>query len=171
MSKYDIPRKDADENTLESNMGYNLFKIVASLIALAHPDNLNIINSQLYLELHVALGTSKAPQELFANKLFMHINCAPKLWTLASDNACIFLTLLRDCGSGFSASMDLIGDILIEVLDTDSDAELRLKTFYVLANLFSQKDVLFSQAENVTTFMEKLVLGKKILHFKRMLLN
>ncbi|ENN76488.1 hypothetical protein YQE_06941, partial [Dendroctonus ponderosae] len=159
MSKYDIQRTDTDEETLEANMGYSLFKIVTSLIALAHPDNLNIINSQLYSELHAALGTSKTPQELFANQLFMHINCAPKLWTLASDNACIFLTLLRYCGSGFSASMEVIGDILIEVLDTDSDAELRLKTFYLLADLFSQKEALFSQAENVNPFMEKLVLG------------
>lgn len=148
------------EPNKETDTGYNLFKIITTLIALKDPDHTDMLTSKLYEELADALHLSSKEVLLeFSNKLFVHINTTPKLWTTVTESACIFLTLLAECEEAFGINLDIIADILIEILDTETDAEMRLKTFYVLATVFEKKDVIFKRAQDLTPFLEKLIMG------------
>lgn len=53
----------------------------------------------------------------------------------------------------------MIGDILIKTLDTDADAESRLKTFMALSTALENKDVVFKNAKDLNSFLEVLISG------------
>ncbi|XP_030754377.1 dynein assembly factor 5, axonemal [Sitophilus oryzae] len=139
--------------------GYHLFKIITSLMSLKDPNNAEELTIKLYEYLAKCLGFSDTEECLlkYSNELFIHINTSPKSWTVMTDNACIFLCLLEECQTAFGVNLDIISEILIKVLDNETDAELRLKTFYSLASVFENKDIIFQKAENLTSFLEKLI--------------
>lgn len=147
------------EPGIEDTTGYNLFKIITALISLRDPENSEILCSNLYEELAQTLGLQDKSSVFvkYSNKLFVHVNISPKLWTVVNEQACIFLTLLSESDDAFGVNLDIIGDILVELLDTETNAEMRLKTYYVLATVFEKKYVIFSRSEDLTSFLEQLV--------------
>lgn len=141
-----------------STTGYNLLKIIISLISLKHQDNNEEINTILIEKLAMVLNIST--EELwtkYTNDLLNHVNNEPKSWTSVSDSACIFQTILTECGSCFGQNLPIIGDILTQSLDCDVDAELRLKLFCTLANCFENKSITFKGAEDLNDFFHKLI--------------
>ncbi|CAG9767080.1 unnamed protein product [Ceutorhynchus assimilis] len=145
--------------TKDTNTGYNIFKIITSLISLKDPENVDVLTPNLYEELAQSLQLPTKTDVLikYSNKLFNHINQEPKLWTPVTEQACIFLTLLAECDEAFGINLDTIADILSQVLDGETEAEMRLKTFFVLAKVFENKDVIFKQATDLNDFLEKLI--------------
>ncbi|XP_050298226.1 dynein axonemal assembly factor 5 [Anthonomus grandis grandis] len=150
--------KKFDSNP-ESTISYNLFKIVTTLISLRSCDNSDIITEKLYEELAHSLGfTGKADLMISsANKLFNHLNNNPKLWTPISENACIFLTLMSEIDLALGVNLDIIGVILSEVLDNQTDAELRLKVFHSLTIVFEKYGGVLVNDEHFVGFLEKLI--------------
>lgn len=59
----------------------------------------------------------------------------------------------------FGENLDIIGDILTETMDTEADAEARLKTFVALSTALENKDKIFKNAKDLNGFLEKLVSG------------
>lgn len=55
--------------------------------------------------------------------------------------------------------MDIIGVILTKTLDTEADAESRLKTFVALSAALDNKDKIFKNAKYLNGFLETLVTG------------
>ncbi|XP_060523147.1 dynein axonemal assembly factor 5 isoform X2 [Cylas formicarius] len=139
----------------EDNAGYNFFKIITTLISLKDPENVDI-NLQLYEDLATLLDLANKA-DLFCrymNPLLLHINKSLKCWTAITDNACIFLTLISESNDAFATNQEILGDMLHEVLDSESDAELRLKVFYTLATLFDHKRDIFRNSDG---FFENLI--------------
>lgn len=62
-------------------------------------------------------------------------------------------------GEAFGENLDIIADILVKTLDTETDAEARLKTFVALSVAFENKDKIFKNAKNLNEFLEKIVSG------------
>lgn len=69
------------------------------------------------------------------------------------------LIIANILGQGFGENLDIIGDILIKTLDTEADAESRLKTFVALSTALENKDKIFRNATDLNDFLEKLVSG------------
>lgn len=53
---------------------------------------------------------------------------------------------------------------MIKSLDTDADAEARLKTFMALSTALENKDVVFKNATNLNSFLEVLISGMFVYH-------
>lgn len=134
----------------EDTTAYNLFKICVTIIALKHPDNKDLITSDIFDE---------ELWSLYTGQLLTHIHRNVSLWTTYTDEECIFVTILLEAGQAFGENLDIIGQILIEQLDVENDGEVRLKTLHVLANVFEQKDMIFRSADGLTNFLEKLIKG------------
>lgn len=148
------------ENRSKST-GYNLFKISVTLLSLRHPDAVEGIFLEVFEDVKVALDlqSTNILWKLFTQPLLKHINTNPKIWTTVTDNACIFLTILCNSKEAFGENLDHIQLILNELFDTEADAELKLKTLYILANVFEEKDVFLRDAVNLTPFLEKIFKG------------
>lgn len=140
---------------------YNLFKIYVSVISLRHPDNKDRITTDLFHELtkKVDLNGTKELWSLYTGPLLQHIHKNVSLWTTVTDEECIFVTILLESREAFGENLDVIGDILIEQLNVENDAEARLKTFHVLATVFEQKEIIFQSTTGLTEFLERLITG------------
>lgn len=149
------------KGTIDST-AYNLFKISVTLISLKHPDNKEKITSDIFDELTKKLHLNDTNElwSLYTGQLLQHIHRNVSLWTTVTDEECIFVTILLESRAAFGENLDVIGDILIEQLNVENDAETRLKTFHVLATVFEQKEIIFQNAAALTEFLERLITGK-----------
>ncbi|CAG9865292.1 unnamed protein product [Phyllotreta striolata] len=148
------------DNGTEGEAGYCLFKISTSVFALKHADNAEKIrDSDVMDRLKDCLKLESVQElyDLYAGRLLRHVNRNPELWTIVSEEECLFLSLLSHVNEAFGRNLDVIGEILSLSLDTQCDAESRLKIFYVLAGVFENKEAVFGRAENRAEFLEKLV--------------
>ncbi|KAG5899350.1 hypothetical protein JTB14_036839 [Gonioctena quinquepunctata] len=143
----------------ENSTGYYLFKIIVTTLSLKHPDNEAQLNDSTFDSLKTALNQNDAQDlwTLYTGTLLNHINKNPKVWTTVTDQACIFLTIVGQSNEAFGLNLDVIGDILSEVLDTQCEAEMRLRTFYVLASAFEKKEIIFKKSKDLTKFLEGLI--------------
>ncbi|XP_028155551.1 dynein axonemal assembly factor 5 [Diabrotica virgifera virgifera] len=144
----------------EDLTGYYLFKIAISIFALKHPENNDKIKDEEVLDAitkALRLENSQQLWSLYSPKVLNHINKNPNLWVTVSEEECIFLTVLTNMKESFGQNLEVIKDILVQALDTECDAESRLKIFYVLATLFEKKDIIFANGQEITGFLEKLV--------------
>lgn len=141
-----------------------MFKICVTLLSLRHPENKEKIGTNIFEELTKAvdLNGSKELWSLYTGRLLKHINRNVKLWTTVTEEECIFVTILLECGEAFGENLNLIGDILVEQLDVENSAETRLKTFHILATVFEQKELIFCNTHGSTEFLERLIQGKII---------
>lgn len=146
----------------ERQVNYNLFKIITCLVALVHSKNADIISPALYEQLKLEV---KDDAHNFSGDLYREIfDREPRLWTATSDDACIFITLLRQI-SPFTLpeNIEVITGILKEVLSNDTDAMLRLNLFRELAACFQNKDLMLNVMQmnlpKVSRHLEKLIKG------------
>ncbi|XP_019867844.2 dynein axonemal assembly factor 5 isoform X2 [Aethina tumida] len=154
----EISKKYEPEPSWE-NTSYYLFKVIVILLALRDRENEELISSDLFEHLAKDLHL-KDDQELwnkYTRQLLQDINIEPKLWTKITDECCIFLTILTECHEAFGKNLDLISEILLGALNTEADGEQRLNTLFHLSEVFNDKDKLFKNTENVTPFLEKLI--------------
>lgn len=146
----------------EREVNYNFFKIVTCLIALVHPENTELISPELYEQLELDI---KDEANNFSGDLYREIcDREPRLWTATSDDACIFITLMRRTSSfTFPANIKVITGILKEVLSNETDPMLRLNVFRELAGCFQNKDLLLNVMKinlpKVSKQLEKLIKG------------
>ncbi|CAG9815936.1 unnamed protein product [Phaedon cochleariae] len=142
-----------------NSTGYYLFKIIVIQLSLKHPEIDGKIIEDVLDELRASLELkyNREMWDLYTGRLLTEIGDNPRIWTTVSDHECVFLTVLSRCEEAFGKNLDAIGNILREVLDTEGDAESRLKTFYVLATVFEKKDVIFKDAVGLAVFLEKLI--------------
>lgn len=120
---------------------YNIFKIVTCLIALAHSENEDQISLQTYEDLELDDGDNAYN---FSGDLYREIlKHEPRLWTETSDEACIFITLLRrTSGSTLPGNIEVITAILKEIMSNDTDAMLKINVLRELAACLQKKNVL-----------------------------
>lgn len=112
----------------------------------------------------LAMHNTSTLWKLYTEPLLRHININPGIWTTASENACIFLTILCNSGEAFGGNLKHIQLILNELFSTEADTELKLKILYILANVFQEKNVFLRNAINLTSFLEKMLNGMYIEH-------
>ncbi|XP_044759585.1 dynein axonemal assembly factor 5 [Coccinella septempunctata] len=142
----------------DSLVGYHLFKILITTIALRDVDNTHI-GLHLLENLSTTLNMDNT-QELwntFLRRLLEEINVDPSAWTMVTTQGCIFELVLTDSGEAFGKHSDYILLILKEVLDTNTDPECRLKMFLALTVAFEAKDVTLKDSNNLTQFFEELI--------------
>lgn len=144
------------------HVGYYLFKIILSLVSLRHPDVIEEININLLEDLREAVGFENSSDTwlMYTDKILEHIHRNVNLWTPVTDELCIFSTILLHSNQAFGKNLKSIGSILTEALDSQCNAEMRLKIFYDLAVTFENKEVIFTKAHNPTLFLENLIQGK-----------
>lgn len=141
-------------------MGYHLFKILASLLALKDTENIEI-TPELFVELYRIL---KMPDlhtlwNSFLGRLLTHIKTDPLAWTVVTPQRCIFEIILLESREAFGEYLGPIGDILVATLDPAADPESRLKTFWALSTAFENKTVIFEKAKDLGGFFNRLILG------------
>lgn len=141
---------------------YNLFKILTCLIALAHSENGDQISLQTYEDLEVDDGDG------YSGDLYREIlNHKPRLWTESSDEACIFITLLRRTSwLTLWKNIEVITAILKEIMSNDTDAMLKINVLREFAACLQNDSVLLDamklEFSTVMKSMKKLMEG--ILH-------
>nr|CAI5857256.1 unnamed protein product [Callosobruchus analis] len=145
----------------KNNTGYYLFKIVVTLLALRHIENKEKITISLIDNLKDTLQVKSCKDiwYLYTGRLLQNIKMNPETWTPVTDEACIFLTTMELCDEAFGENLEVIGDMLVKLLDTETDAEMRLKAFYILANIFERKAVTIEKSSEATLFLERMIKG------------
>lgn len=140
---------------------YNLFKVVVTLLSLRHPDSTEDVFLEIFegVKDALALQNTAILWKLYTQPLLKHINTNPEIWTTVNDNACIFLTILCKSREAFGENLGHIQLILNKLFDKETDDEMKLKTLYILANVFQERDVFLKNAANLTTFLEKMLSG------------
>ncbi|VEN39068.1 unnamed protein product, partial [Callosobruchus maculatus] len=143
----------------KNDTGYYLFKIVVTLLALRHIGNKEKITISLMDDLKDTLKVEshKDIWSLYTGRLLQNVQKNPETWTPVTDEACIFLTTIELCDEAFGENLELIGDILVKLLDIETDAEMRLKAFYILANVFERKGVTIEKSPEATQFLERMI--------------
>ncbi|XP_018576048.1 dynein assembly factor 5, axonemal [Anoplophora glabripennis] len=138
---------------------YNLFKIAVTLLSLRHPDTAEEIFLEVFDDIKITLDlqSTNILWKLYTQPLLKHININPKIWTTVTDNACIYLTILCHSKEAFGENLEYIQSILNELFDPEADAEMKLKTLYVLANIFEEKGVFLRNTVDLTPFFENMV--------------
>lgn len=142
----------------ESNVGYHLFKILVTTIALRDIENTHM-GINLLENLRTTLNMENVTElwSSYLKKLLKEINIDPSVWTLVTTQCCIFELVLTESGEAFGEHLDDILPILKEVLDTNTDAECRLKMFLALTVAFEAKDTTLKKSSNLTQFFEEVI--------------
>ncbi|KAL3274530.1 hypothetical protein HHI36_015912 [Cryptolaemus montrouzieri] len=146
------------EETESSQVGYHLFKVLVSTIALRDLENTHItINLLEKLGETLNMESCKQLWSDYLGMLLNEINVDPKSWTMVTSQGCIFELILTESGEAFGENLEDILSILKEVLDTSTDPECRLKIFLALTVAFENKDVTFKNSKNLSHFFEELI--------------
>ncbi|KAK9883614.1 hypothetical protein WA026_001787 [Henosepilachna vigintioctopunctata] len=141
-----------------SEVGYHLFKIMLSAIALRDVENMHI-NIELLDKLSIALNLESTEKlwQIYLKKLLKEINADPASWTMFTAQCCLFDVILSSSGVALGENLNDVLSILREVLDTSTDAECRLKIFLALTVAFEHKETTFKNSTNLAQFFEQLI--------------
>lgn len=175
MKKYQIDTSD---------FGKHLFTILVTLISLKDPENICIdISCMQKLTKVLGMDSNNELWSKYCGVLLNDIKKDPKSWTLVSAERCIFETIVLESGNynlqtymykeiitfsslfvfveeAFGQNLRIIAEILVNALDTEADAESRLKIFMALTTVMDNKQVMFKNAnEDLAVFLETLVTG------------
>ncbi|CAH1977312.1 unnamed protein product [Acanthoscelides obtectus] len=144
---------------IKDNTGYYLFKIIVTLLALRHNENKEKITESLMDDLRDTLKVDSCKDiwSLYTGRLLQNVQKNPESWTPVTDEACIFLTTIELCDEAFGENLEPVSNILEKLLDTEADSEMRLKTFYVLANIFERKCITFEKSPDAAQFLNRLI--------------
>ncbi|KAJ8911640.1 hypothetical protein NQ315_005985 [Exocentrus adspersus] len=143
------------DKTASNTTGFNMFKAVVTLLSLRHPDIEEDMFLKVLEDIAVCLDVKDSDLlwRLYTLRLLEHINNTSTIWTITSDNACMFLTILYNSKGTFLENWKCIEVILNKVFDNETDAELKLKTLCILADIFQEKDMLLKDTENLNLFL------------------
>lgn len=149
----------------EQDIGKYLFTVIVTLVSLRDVENNMSIDIALLDDLCKTLNLNSRYElwNKYVGYLLNNINKDPKSWMVVTAERCIFETVLLESGEAFGENLETIAEILIKTLDTEADAEARLKTFIALSTAFENKDTIFKNASNINTFLEVLISGKFLL--------
>ncbi|KRT85897.1 HEAT domain-containing protein [Oryctes borbonicus] len=142
-----------------SDFGKHLFTILITLISLKDAENVSIDASHLQkLSEVLNLESKHELWKKYCGFLLTSIKKDPKSWTAVSAESCIFETILLQSEEAFGENLPILGEILVNALDMDVDAECRLKTFIALTTAMDNKQIIFKNAEEeLSQFLETLV--------------
>ncbi|GJQ73535.1 hypothetical protein Trydic_g13886 [Trypoxylus dichotomus] len=142
-----------------SDFGKHLFTILVTLISLKDVENEFIDISHLEkLSEALHLDNKYELWGKYCEYLLKSIGKDPKSWTVVSAERCIFETILFQSEEAFGENLPLLGEILVNALDIEVDAESRLKTFIALTTVMDNKQIIFKNARgDLPQFLETLV--------------
>lgn len=162
----------------ENITGLHLFTILVTVVSLRNIDN-ESIDISLLDNLTKTLNLSST-QDLwckYTRNVLIALNKDPQAWLVVTPERCILETVLMESGAVYKIgnsfvdfilhtlgealgeNLDIIGEILTKTLDTEADAEARLKTFVALSVALENKDKVFRNAKDLNEFLETLVSG------------
>ncbi|XP_057321570.1 dynein axonemal assembly factor 5 [Microplitis mediator] len=133
----------------------DLFTIIFTVWSMSQQEDNKIFAKQL-MENLIVITMSENFEDLFENNLreiLIDIKNTSKSWTMYSPEVYIFKLCLTEAKSATAQNMDIVFPILKDIMNNDSDAELRLKLFIILSDFFKNRNKTLKLIKNSTEFI------------------